>query len=140
MFMKRSLARKRLEEVVLLRVTHPELSCAEIGRRVGLTRERVRQILSKFKLPTRAKREPQGYCAFCGKPLYKKRKFCSARCRSDYSKFCVVVCKCANCGKLFKRKLSGMKYHRKHGGNLFCSKKCTGAYLGRMRKKGGNAK
>ncbi len=53
--------------LVKMREGNPSMTLEEIGRKFGLTRERTRQILSKYGTPTRHK-EPF-LCHHCGKDL-----------------------------------------------------------------------
>ncbi len=46
----------RGQEAIAVRIAHPEMSMAKIGSQIGVTRERVRQVLEKANLPTRAVR------------------------------------------------------------------------------------
>lgn len=59
------------QEIIKLRQTEPEMPAIEIARRVCLSRERVRQILLKLKLPTKVYRQPgrNKVCGVCGRIL-----------------------------------------------------------------------
>ena len=47
------------QRVFALREEHPDWTLDAIGQEVGVTRERVRQILKKRGMPTKAKRTPR---------------------------------------------------------------------------------
>lgn len=90
------------QRVILIRQRNPCLPLSGIGRAVGLTRERVRQILAKAGQPTRALRLPAE----------------------------MVPLTCDNCGKRFERRQSSVLsiVTRPHyqGKWVSCSPACSG--------------
>ena len=55
-------------DVLILRDENPDMTMAEIGRNLGVSRERVRQILNNHNKPTKTKPNVQKYfCPRCGK-------------------------------------------------------------------------
>jgi hypothetical protein len=75
---------------------------AAISRRVGCSREYVRQAMRQLGVTVKPPPEPQS-CTGCGKAMrYSKTRFCqSCRRKNAY-----VTLKCVNCGKAFKRRRS----------------------------------
>ncbi len=107
-----------------LRVNNPCISASSIARRVGVSRERVRQILTDEGLSTR--RYIQKYvCAGCGK-ITNNTRFCSRKCRHEYYNPQV---ECYQCHKLFRRKASQLYSPRQLHKYYFCSKHCQGVWL-----------
>jgi len=92
------------EKILELRKHNPELKAAEIARIIGLSRERVRQVLLSLELPTDLTR----------------------------GEFGNVRLICDNCGKIFMR-LGTMHRHRVKRGyrHTYCSKRCLGQVIGR---------
>ena len=114
--------------VVYLRELSPCMTLAQIGDKVGLTRERVRQLLKVSGLSTAAYRPPPPMveCLNCGKPTIHKM-FCSSHCRWDYAH---PLVECSECHHLFRRAKSQLSI-KKPGEKLFCSQYCLGKYVGR---------
>jgi len=114
------------DAVIQLRLTQPELTLKEIGEKVSLTRERVRQLLKKAGMETRSAKEayqrrPEHLrfgdpCRRCGEPVpwtrnkhYKATNgryystgsyalYCSKECRSAPQ----IVLICEYCGNEYK--------------------------------------
>jgi len=69
------------DQAIQLRIEHPEYSLQTIGTQLGVSRERIRQLLKKNHLPTASAREYR-YC-WCGKRLRSAHKFhCSQKCQN----------------------------------------------------------
>jgi len=101
----------------------------QIGDKYGVTKERVRQILSREQLPTRAIIERKiVYCLHCGKET-PNLKFCSHECQQAYHS---VEAVCSQCGRMFSLRQSELIARTKHNttGLLFCSKQCYGKWFG----------
>ncbi len=71
----------RASLVRTIRRADPALTLEQIGRKVGLTRERVRQILADAGLPTKNSRFYH-FCVACGTPVSRDRKYCET-CHKD---------------------------------------------------------
>jgi len=134
---------------------NPYATLDEIGTAIGLTRERVRQIIVQVNRKSEnysyiepIKRYPhrgggfQAYCIECG-----KEKSGSKTAYESGSKLCrecskvtnYISFKCTNCGKdtvikngflTSSRRSYTKKGWRKNPELNFCSKKCTGQYTG----------
>jgi len=74
-------------KVVELRTHHPHMTLIEIGEEVGVTRERVRQILVSENLETRSTARipiPMPPCRRCGNFVpYRKRIFWWSYCNTS---------------------------------------------------------
>jgi predicted DNA-binding transcriptional regulator AlpA len=102
------------------------MKMSEIARIVGVSRQRVYQILQEEGLPTKQHVKKCLYaCPVCGR--ITNHKFCSGECRKEWLQIPVI---CSECGNLFIRSRSKfMNSYPHHSNVLFCSKKCTGKWL-----------
>ena len=142
---------------------NPKVTLQEIASEVGLTRERIRQIINislednDLKPINRIKRRggidenKRDHCVGnCGKSMYKIfRRYANTpymchSCRKEEWK--KINPTCTNCGKVISLNDS-YKYHRKaykkkakHPEMNFCSKTCLGEYSGRNFGFGANRK
>ena len=124
------------ESVVTIRKKNPCATLAQIGDKVGISRERVRQILKSEGGKTRhLDIKHQYYCLNCAKVFKsyssKNPKWCSLLCRHEYS--CIPVT-CNICGKLFRKKQSALvaqSNDSRYRGNDYCSRKCFGVWVGK---------
>ena len=125
--------------VQVIRQRNPCMTTTEIGLTVGLTRERVRQILAGAGLRTRRQPLLVGYCTQCGKELYgyrysrmKEPRFCGPDCRRAYAYIDLV---CDNCGRLFKRRATLVLLAQTRlgykGTGLYCGRRCLGLHVAR---------
>ena len=78
------------ERIINYRKNHPYMTLEAIGINVGVTKERVRQILHSENLETRSVPripDPMPGCRACGKPVnYRRRIFCSSECQFPLGK------------------------------------------------------
>jgi hypothetical protein len=124
------------QKVVRLRKTNPCLTTTSIGNEVGISRERVRQILKSSGLQTR-KYYKRYVCNNCGEKIipsaeYNSKLFCSRECHDAFYEFSV---ECAMCGKLFtitnqyinRRLQPSSRYNGLD--KIFCSKLCWQNYF-----------
>lgn len=119
------------EKILHLRQINPELRGSEIAAQLGVSRERIRQLLVELNLPTRIRSIEA--CQYCGKLFNtrrgKRKEYCSRTCRKA-AIFTTITC--SACGlefkissKLLQRRLR-LKY--KH---FFCSRSCSRKYVGK---------
>ena len=137
----------RKAQIIQLKEDQPELTLAEIGSQVGLTRERVRQILHKVGLPTISNKmppdwgthkKPRGNCVICGDQIGSDRpllvKYCGIECRNEglakhretiLNKTSYTTFNCANCGKEHSIRTALYNTQKKRGyKNQYCGNKC----------------
>ena len=113
----------RTEQIVTLREDNPCSTGASIARAVGVSRERVRQVLSKRGLEN-SRVTPKKMCLNCGKILpYRRTRYCTWGCHKEHHR---IPIECPVCGKIFHLVPSQVLYrlHRSKTGNLYCSRYC----------------
>ena len=125
---------KRAEVLALVVQSGDSVSLAGIGRQVGLSRERVRQIARKEGFAARSRGEQRELvCHECGKiftvrssRIEQGRRFCSRECAYKVQRPRVerVTFRCEVCGQTYTRKASEVKR-----GTRFCSRRCQGRWL-----------
>lgn len=110
------------QKVRELRSTNLCMNMSEIARKVGISRQRVYQILRKEGLPTKHYPKIIQYeCAVCG--IISAHKFCSDKCKKKWQQIPVI---CTRCGKLFIRNRHQFLTNYPHFNNtLFCSRDCS---------------
>jgi sulfur relay (sulfurtransferase) DsrC/TusE family protein len=118
------------DRVCLLREGDATLSLGQIAERVGVTRQRVHQILKEDGLATaRVFTSKHPPCPGCGKrrPWRHKREVCNA-CRA---KTVSVRLRCDHCSVLFYRRRYYTPFNPKRASQnwIFCSKRCQGKNL-----------
>ncbi len=116
--------------VIEIRKTNPCATLQTISDKVGVTSERVRQILKKNELPTRRWRQTY-LCIVCGKEIvvhYRKSyhsPFCSNECNYEYHH---IILMCHKCGKSFSRRVSDFLSYPSRSNSIkvytFCSREC----------------
>jgi hypothetical protein len=127
------------KRVIDMRSKDAYLTLQAIGDAIGISRERVRQILSEHSdLPTVAnKRRIFFKCLQCGIVFWLS----PSRQRHGEGRFCTMACKkqwhlipaiCHHCGKLFQTKK--WNHMALRGANpdakIFCGRQCVGRWLG----------
>lgn len=117
-----------VRRVVAMRRKNPCATMAEIGARVGVSRQRVSLILTRAGLPTRAVHPKKSWeCPVCGRVT--EHRFCSDACLRAWHRVPLI---CDNCGKVYYRLRStvtkAVANSRRHS---FCSQRCHGAWLGK---------
>ena len=120
------------KQVIELRNANLFMTMSEIANRVGVSRQRVHQILKKEGIPTghriRTKqiKKISYNCPMCG--TVSSFKFCSDECKKKWQEIPVV---CTRCGKLFTRdRHQFFTNYLHHNDGLFCSKVCAGKWYG----------
>ena len=118
------------KQIIELRLAHLSMTMSEIAKIVGVSRQRVFQILREDGLPTKhhviiEKFQYQYQCLVCG--TVSPHKFCSDECKKKWQQIPVV---CTRCGRLFFRNITQLLHnYRRHDKGLFCSKHCTAKWL-----------
>jgi len=111
-------------EVRKLRRDNIFLSNEAIAKQVGVTRQRVRAILIKERLPTKAvTKKTVAYCKTCQNPTPNGQVVCPGKCREElyYTKV-----NCRSCYREIRYLKSYMKTRIKFNMNryFYCSRKC----------------
>ena len=115
---------------------NPSLSYAEVGRLLGVSRERIRQVVGKRR------RFPKS-CRVCGSQIFARQKGVTGTAyRQRYCAECWASEKqrrraagevpfvCEICGKTFWIRASAVRRKQKIGQRIrWCSKKCQGRWL-----------
>ena len=126
-------------KVVRLRQKNPCYSLQDIGNVAGLSRERVRQILSQEGVETKLILPKNLICPQClihfhtsDSEIKNGKVFCSTKCIHD---FAWGTFSCDECGKLFERKkvevVNNHKNYETNNHHIFCSRRCQGIWLGK---------
>ena len=115
--------------VTSARQKNPCATLQQISDEVGVTRERVRQILRDVGLPT-AHLVRRYVCLSCGTVLpLRCRKFCNRQCQHNYTHIKVA---CDYCGTLREYRVKELINHIEKGQkqeHYWCSKRCQGKWL-----------
>jgi len=126
-------------KVVKLRRVNSEISIAEIGRIVGLSRQRVHAILKRNEDGDKPREKPgrkrviKGFCLTCGNPLPTRNKyFCSRVCYGASFACNYVSLECAYCGKTITIRKARLKLSNRH----FCSHRCQMLFYCELKKQG----
>lgn len=129
------------EKIIELREKYPDISQAEMARQIGVTRERIRQLLNILELPLVP--IPEGRitireCANCNISFEhfnikinqpKKKVFCNIDCEIKYRWVDLTCCQCQGTYYIKRARYNARK---RRGYNLnFCNKSCQGRYLGK---------
>lgn len=124
------------EKIKEIRNENPTKKASEIAKELGLTRERVRQILNSLGLPTRFL-TPLRICLNekCVNEITRtsKAKTCSPLCFYEHHR---EIFKCAYCGEAKMMLKTILAIQRQKYTNTYCSKPCRsrGIWVGRKEK------
>ena len=126
----------RQEQVIKIKESNPDKSGVEIAHELGISRQRVSQILLKCGYPRPRHRKPVKYCARCGKEIVNaKGYFCLACYNNDLHRRSTISLRCAYCGKEFTRTRgyinAAFKKDQKH---FFCGYSCWAKKIWAKRK------
>ena len=111
----------------LCREDWPITSLTETGQRIGVTRERVRQLVRQYGIPTLLKGERGlGKCSWCQRKYHGKMGFCLS-CLSWSARTILV---CDECGAYFSRRTCELNWRMqkdgRYRGKHYCSRRCSG--------------
>jgi len=111
------------ERVRAMREENPKALAINIAKEIGVSRERVRQILVRLDLPTRIPVEPLNWCCFCVKPIREGRLYCNRICHKRAHRVQLV---CRACGVPFFVRLAAyrVRSERSKVVGLWCSRVC----------------
>lgn len=107
----------------------PAISYSIIGRKLGVSREWVRQIAQKSGYPLRKNIPKSRECPFCGNSFYNRNLYCSPVCRYKAVRTMRIVVICHQCGKSIERTPAKL---RSENGRYFCNREC---YIRWMRER-----
>lgn len=118
-----------------LRRDNPCLTLESIANKVGVSRERVRQILRSESLPTKAIKRlwrKKAICPNCGILFMHKNSnndYCSLSCKKEHHR---ITLSCDGCRRLFIRPQAEILYRARVSPDKkwFCSRACRSRYLG----------
>lgn len=111
-----------------------------IAKEVGMSRERVRQIMNDMGLipPNKLKAQLMRKCWYCGKekPAKGNRMLCNQKCSKEYRFYKYMQLKiCEQCGKGFLAYRRGRTNGSRHGigstHQRFCGRICLGRFVGK---------
>ena len=120
------------DKVLILREKDPNITAVEMSKIIGVTRERIRQILSKAGLEIDVRprlmdeKTKDHKCKYCGTRLWDlKRQFCSQECFFADSRGNWLEFPCCNCGKTVSIRESMQRVRVSRGSKrVFCSRDC----------------
>ena len=117
------------EHVIRIRIQNPCLTLQRIGDHVGLTRERVRQILASEDCETKAYKKIKR-CFRCDKVFTANKKYCSSECYlkdiAEQREKNNIEVSCSYCGKMTIRYAPQLisVWNSGRQKQCFCSRKC----------------
>ena len=131
--------------VIELRQENPDMTLKAIGEKVGISRERVRQILKREGLTTvstnghtTSYRVPRGKCIICGNEIgldkkiwYSKKgvrhpQYCSQECSGSGLQYrSISFITCYRCGKVKSAPKTEAKWRAIKNEHTYCSRTCV---------------
>ena len=135
-------ARKKVTYAALVKAVsgNEYRTLQSIGNEVGVTRERVRQLLIKYGLvdvPVRQKPDVRKICKHCKNPVepirnisYRSFKYPAShqKCKDLWNVNKWTEVKCTNCQTPIKILKADARFRRRIKDWLFCSYKCSATY------------
>ena len=121
--------------VIQLRKENPDMTLKAIGEKVGITGERVRQLLKREGLPTvstnghtTSYRVPRGKCKTCGDQIGLDKeldaKYCSRECIQTKGR-AISFITCYRCGKVKSTSKNEVKWQSIKYKHTYCSRSCS---------------
>jgi DNA-binding CsgD family transcriptional regulator len=118
------------QNVVECRDRQPDISASAIARTLGISRERVRQILKRAGCETDIKRHRHItiHCRVCGRSIGNSKSGLCHDCKYDAVPTFEV--KCSMCGALKSLRDTGDNHvHKANNRHWFCDRHCMGKWL-----------
>jgi hypothetical protein len=124
----RNILSKKHKRICLLREIHPFWTQKQISGEIGLTIQRVGQVLKQNDLPTRSFHPARGFtfCPVCSKVSSRGRKIC-LECREE--RFYEIL-RCRACYSPIRMLKSKHRAKMQVQNNVYCSRQCY--YKGRI--------
>lgn len=114
-------------KAIELRKATPCLTLQEVGDKLGVSRERVRQLLNRAELPT-MHYKVTNRCSKCGVEVPKSNR--SGLCKECKEESHRVPLICDQCGELFYRGQHQVISQSQPHTGYYCSRQCYGKYFG----------
>ena len=114
--------------VKLYRDENPKMKASEIGRKIGVSRQRISELLREMGMETKILL-PIRYCQECKNPIDRDNrngKFCSLACYYKQGRTQLV---CTECGREYHRCSSTIKRKGPDSSGDFCTRVCYGLHL-----------
>jgi hypothetical protein len=118
------------QKAIALRVADPYMTQAAIANQLGVSRERIRQIMNAHNLITQKVIPKCPVCGVAYRKTHSNQQFCSMRC---WGKSRRVTVNCHSCGKAKEIRISDWKNNTtnpRYTGKFFCDRRCSGRHLG----------
>lgn len=119
------------EKILRLKQEHPDWTLLHIGSEVGVTKQRIRQVLIANNISTKRHKEYYSPCIVCENLVLNKtssKAICSEKCRQ---KLFWVELICGHCKEIIVRRKSHVTRDLKKNPDkvFFCSQSCRSFYL-----------
>ena len=120
---------EKSQKIVKYRKENPCLTLTVIADKFGLTRERIRQIVSRAGIKTRHLSNSSKICPTCNGVKSRQSKQCMSCFKREHN----LDLQCFICEGWFKRNQSKVIKRANTTGQVhfFCSKHCFGTWLGK---------
>jgi len=113
------------QAIINYRNHYPDMTLEEIGLTVGVTKQRVSQILTKANVETRSRKKipaPMPKCQTCGNPVsHRRRLFCGYTCQFPQGK---TSTNCHYCNKELTLMTSVYNSRLRRSRFIHCSRAC----------------
>jgi len=132
------------DEILALFEEHPNGTLRFLADKVGLSRERVRQVLAEQGLRTvrargRGKTRIFKHCVLCNRRKKTTSPYCIHCRKMFFPRKSVIICE--ECGKRFERGFGEIRSREKRGHKArFCSRSCRSKWMARYQRAGSGRK
>lgn len=117
----------RQDQIAAIKKRYPHKQQVDIARELGISRQRVHQVIKDLGYPPVVILDIPSYCANCGKKLAKQTKgnLCWNCHLADLHTRSLVELTCPQCGRIFFRRRGYVNSQRKCGyRQFFCNRSC----------------